>query len=48
VLRQVRQHRLDDLATERGRGRVIEVDRHRHRSYARAIPVVRYGVPSPR
>ena len=28
-LGQERQHRVEDLATERGRGGVVEVDRHR-------------------
>ena len=39
MLRQVRQHRVDDLATERGRRRMIEVDRHRRRSYPRAARI---------
>ncbi len=28
-LRQVREHRIEDLAPERGRRRVVEIDRHR-------------------
>ena len=36
-VRQVRQHRVEDLTPERGRGGVVEVDRHRRRSYTRGI-----------
>src|SRR5215210_5414200 len=34
LLGEVRQHRIEDLAPERGRGGVVEVDRHGRRLYA--------------
>ncbi len=45
-LRQVRQHRVEDLAPERGRRRVVEIDRH-GRIVRRETGVSAHGHPGP-